>query len=118
MTCTAVERLDVVQVSHWKLAEMIGDAKCNTRSSWTLHIMCVCVCVCVYVCVCACACMRVRMCVCVCVCMCVCTCVCMYLCVYIIMCAYVNLRGNELELFYLSSQSDSMLSGSSPDIFL
>ena len=36
VTCTGVERLDVVQVSHWKLAEMTGEAKRNTRSSESL----------------------------------------------------------------------------------
>ena len=36
VTCTGVERLDVVQVPHWKLAEMTGEAKRNTRSSESL----------------------------------------------------------------------------------
>ncbi len=33
-TSTGVERLDVVQLSHWKLAEITGEANlCSTRSS-------------------------------------------------------------------------------------
>ena len=41
MTCTGMERLDVVQMSHWKLAEMIGDAKRNIKSSESLCRVCV-----------------------------------------------------------------------------
>ena len=43
-TCTGVERLDVVQVSHWKLAEMTGEAKRNRRSSKFLLMGVYCVC--------------------------------------------------------------------------
>ena len=41
MTCTGVERLDVVQASHWKLAEMTGEAKRNTRFLLIGYVMCV-----------------------------------------------------------------------------
>ena len=43
VTCTGVERLDVVQVSHWKLAEMTGEAKRNTRFLLIGYIMILCV---------------------------------------------------------------------------
>ena len=42
VACIGVERLDVVQVSHWKLAEMTGEAKRDTSSSESLYIRDVC----------------------------------------------------------------------------